>query len=88
MLLTYHFRDSIYEDKSIVKNESTFTLTNNENWELETICKILSETKINIKSISDNMPNLRDKLNSLMTKIRSNEIIINPVDKGSIGVVI
>ena len=34
------------------------------------------------------MPNLRDKLNSLMTKIRSNEIIINPVDKGSIGVVI
>ena len=34
------------------------------------------------------MPNLRDELNSLMTKIRSNEIIINPVDKGSIVVVI
>ena len=86
--MTYHSRDLTYEDKSIVKNESTFTPKNNENQELETICKILSETKINIKSISDNMPNLRDELNSLMTKIRSNEIIINPADKGSIVVVI
>ena len=63
--LTYHFRDSTYEDISIVKNESTFTPKNNENQELETICKNLSETKINIKRISDNMPNLRDGLNSL-----------------------
>ena len=55
--LTYHFRDSTYE--------STFTPKNNENQELETICKNLSETKINIKRISDNMPNLRDGLNSL-----------------------
>ena len=85
--LTYHFRDSTYEDKSIVKSESTFTPKNNENQELETICKNLSETKINIKRISDNIPNLRDGLNSLMTKIRSNEIIIKPADKGSIVVV-
>ena len=47
----------------------------------------LSETKINIKKISDNILNLRDRLNSLMTKIRSNEIIIKPADKGSIAVV-
>ena len=47
----------------------------------------MSETKINIKRISDNIPNLRDGLNSLMTKIRSNEIIIKPADKGSIVVV-
>ena len=86
--MTYYFCDSTYEDKSALKNEYAFTPKNNENQELEAICKILSETKINIKSISDNIPNLRDELNSLMTKIRSNEIIINPADKGSIVVVI
>ena len=37
--LTYHFCDSTYEDKSIVKSESTFSPKNNENQELETICK-------------------------------------------------
>ena len=84
--LTYHFRDSTYEGKSIVKNESTFTPKNNENQELETICKNLSEIKIYIKRTSDNIPNLRDGLNSLMTKIRSNEIIIKPANKGSIVV--
>ena len=76
--MTYYFCDSTHEDKSVLKNEYAFTPKNNENQELEAICKILSETKINIKSISDNIPNLRDELNSLMTKIRSNEIIINP----------
>ena len=47
----------------------------------------MSQPKINIKRTSDNIPNLRDGLNSLMTKIRSNEIIIKPADKGSIVVV-
>ena len=84
--LTHHFRDSTCEGKSIVKNESTFTPKNNENQELETICKNLSEIKIYIKRTSDNIPNLRDGLNSLMTKIRSNEIIIKPANKGSIVV--
>ena len=51
----------------------------------EILC--LGETKINLKRISDNIPNLRDGLNSLMTKIRSNKIIIKPADKGSIVVV-
>ena len=87
LCLTYHFCDSTYEGKSIVKNESIFTPKYNENQELEAICKNLSETKINIKRISDNIPNLRDGLNSLMTKIRSNEILIKPADKGSIVVV-
>ena len=68
--LTYHFRDSTYEDKSIFKNESTFTPKNNENQELETICKNLSEIKINIKIISDNITNLKDGLNSLMNLIQ------------------
>ena len=52
--LTYHFRDLTYEDKSVVKNKSTFIPKNNENQELEAICKNLSETKINIKRILDN----------------------------------
>ena len=60
---------------------------NNESQELEAICKNLPETKINIKRIPDNIPNIRDILNSLMTKIRSNEILIKPADKGSIVVV-
>ena len=60
---------------------------NNESQELKAICKNLPETKINIKRIPDNIPNIRDILNSLMTKIRSNEILIKPADKGSIVVV-
>ena len=67
--LTYHFHDLTYEDKSIFKNESTFTPKNNENQELEIICKNLPETKINITRIPDNIPTLRDGLNSFMTKI-------------------
>ena len=85
--MTYHFRDSTYEDKSIIKNKSTFTPKNNENQELETICKNVSEIKINVKRNSDYIPNSRDGLNSVMTKIKSNEIIIKPADKGSIVVV-
>ena len=44
LCLTYHFHDSTYEEKSIVKNQSKFTPKNNENQELETICKNLPET--------------------------------------------
>ena len=40
-----------------------------------------------MKRISDNIPNLRNGLNSLMTKIRLNETMIKPEDKGSIVVV-
>ena len=68
--LTYHFRDSTYEHKSIIKNECTFTRKNNENQELKTICKKLSETKINIKRASDNISNLRDALNSRINEIK------------------
>ena len=46
----------------------------------------MADTKTNIKRISDNIPKLRDELNSLMTKIRSNKILIKPADKGSIVV--
>ena len=80
--LTYHFCDSTYEDKSIVKSESTFSPKNNENQELETICK-KKKPKINIKRILHNIPNLYDGLNSLLTKTTSDEIIIKPADNGS-----
>ena len=43
--LTYHFHHSNYEDKSIVKNVSTFTLKTNKNKEIETICKTLLKNK-------------------------------------------
>lgn len=46
------------------------------------------KTKIDIKRTSNNLPNLRDGLNSLMTKIRSNEVVIKPADKKSIVAVI
>ena len=47
-------------------------LLQNENQKLETVCKNLSGTKTNIKRTSDHIPNVRDALNSLLTKIRSN----------------
>ena len=47
--LTYHFRNPIYHDESIVKPTSTFTPKPNENQELEKSCKTLMETEINIK---------------------------------------
>lgn len=40
--LIYHFSDSTYEMKSILKNASTFTPKAHENQELETLCKNLS----------------------------------------------
>ena len=50
--------------------------------------KTYQKQKLTKKRTSDNIHNLRDGLNSLMTKIRSNEIIIKPVVKGRILVVI
>ena len=47
--LTYHFRNSIYHDESIVKPTSTFTPKPNENQELEKIYKTLMETEIKMK---------------------------------------
>ena len=45
--LTYHFRNSIYHDESIVKTSSTFTPRPNENQEFEKICKTLMENEKN-----------------------------------------
>ena len=61
--LTYHFRNSIYHDESIVKPTSTFTPKPNENQELEKICKILMETEIKMKKTTNNISSLRNCLN-------------------------
>ena len=55
--LKYNFRDSTYENKSVVKNVLTFTTKANENQDLKTLFKTLSETKINIGRTSDIIPN-------------------------------
>ena len=75
--LIYHFHDLTYEDKSIVKNEFTFTPKNNENQELETIWKNLSETKNNIKRISNNIPNIRKTIHEKQYTKNNTKIINN-----------
>ena len=47
--LTYHFRNSIYHDESIVKPTSTFAPKPNKSQELENICKTHMETEIKMK---------------------------------------
>ena len=44
--LTYHFRNSIYHDESIVKPASTFTPKLNKNQELEKFVKHLLKLKL------------------------------------------
>ena len=82
--LTYHFRNSIYHDESIVKPTSTFTPKPNKNQKLEKICKPLLETEIKMKKTTDNISSLRNGLNSLIKRTTENEIVIKPADKGSI----
>ena len=82
--LTYHFRNSIYHDESIVKPTSTFTPKPNKNQELEKICKTLMETEIKMKKTTDNISSLKNGLNSLIKITTENEIVIKPADKGSI----
>ena len=62
--LTYHFRNSVYHDESIVKPTSTFTPKPNKNQELEKICKTLMENEIKMRKTTDNIISLRNGLNS------------------------
>ena len=82
--LTYHFRNSIYHDESIVKPTSTFTPKPNENQELEKICKTLMETEIKMKKITDNTSSLKNGLNLLIKRTTENKIVIKPANKASI----
>ena len=82
--LTYHFRNSIYHDESIVKPTSTFTPKPNENQELEKICKTLMETEIKMKKTTDNTSSLKNGLNLLIKRTTENEIVIKPANKASI----
>ena len=86
--LTYHFRNSNFQDISLAKTPSSFTPPPNEHQELENICKEIEHTPINIRKSKDNLMNLRKGLELLLEKINTNKIITKPADKGSITVVI
>ena len=85
--LTYHFRNSNFQDVSLVKMPSSFTPPPNEHQELENICKQIEHTPINIRKSKDNLMNLREGLELLLEKVNTNKIIIKPADKRSIIVV-
>ena len=85
--LTYHFRNSNFQDVSLVKMPSSFTPPPNEHQELENICKQIEHTPINIRKSKDNLMNLRKGLELLLEKINTNKIITKPADKGSVIVV-
>ena len=82
--LTYHFQNSAYHDKSIVKPTSTFIPKSNKNQKLEKICKRLMETDIEMKKTTDNIGSLKNCFNSLIKRTTENEVVIKPADKGSI----
>ena len=85
--LTYHIRNTNFQDVSHVKMASSFTPPPNEHQELENICKQIEHTSINIRKSKDNLMNSRKGLELLLEKLNTNKIIIKPVDKGSIIVV-
>ena len=69
--LTYHFRNSNFQDASLVKMPSSFTPPPNEHQELENICKQMEHTPINIRKSKDNLMNLRKGLELLLEKVNS-----------------
>ena len=81
--LTYHFRNSNFQDASLLKMPSP----PNDHQELENICKQIEHTPINICKSKDNLMNLRKGLELLLEKGNTNKIIIKPADNGSIIVV-
>ena len=66
---------------------SSFSRPPNEHQELENICKQMEHTPINLRTLKDNLLNLRKGLELLLEKINTNKIIIKPAEKGSIIVV-
>ena len=82
--LAYHYRNSDFQDVSLVKMPASFTPPPNEHQELENICKQIEHTPINIHKSEDNFMNLRKGIELLLEKINTNKIIIKPADKGSI----
>ena len=85
--LTYHFRNSDFQDIFLVKMPSSFTPPPNEHKELENICKQIEHTPINILNSEDNLMNLRKGVELVLQKLNTNKIIIKPADKESIIVV-
>ena len=85
--LTYHFRNDNHVDESIIKRKSIYCPKRGENEELEKICHSLEISGIYVKRTKDNMRNLRNALSTLTDKVRKNEIVIKPADKGAITLI-
>ena len=83
--LTYPFRNSNFQDVSLVKMPWSFTPPPNEHQELENICNEIEHTPIDIRKSKDNLMNLRKGLELLLEKINTNKIVIKPAGKGSIN---
>ena len=60
--LTYHLRNSDFQDVSLVKMPSSFTPPPNEHRKLENIWKQMEHTPINIRKSKDNLMNFRKGL--------------------------
>ena len=86
--LAYDFRNSNFQDASLVKMHSSFTPPPNEHPDLENICKQTEHTPINIRKSKHNLMNLRKGLKLLIANINTNKIIIKSADTGSIIVVV
>ena len=85
--LKYHFRDSTYNDASIIKPKSSYHPQLNECSELEAVIKKLQRMNVKAKYPRDNIKDLRGAFQSLVDKTLRNEIVIKPADKGDVIVI-
>ena len=86
--LKFHFKDSSFEDHSIVKLPSSFTPAPNASTELEVMINKLKHLNVVMDyRIKDNIKGLRTALSSLIDRITKHQIIIKPADKGDIIVI-
>ncbi len=88
--LKYHFRNMKDTDKSIVKLPSSFTPKRNADAELEKVINTVEQ--LNVKKLKntkvDNLSiPLRDALQSMVTKVNNQEIVIKSADKGDITII-
>lgn len=82
--LAYHFRNSAYYDKSIVRLKSTYCPPANENSELERIIYRVEHINVSKQRTKNNLGQLNDAFKSLVTKVEANLILIKPADKGDV----
>lgn len=86
--LKYHFRDTQYNDNSIVKLPSNFTPSPYQDEELERMVNKIKHIRIRKKKVKSNLtPELKAALESLLQKVQDGRIVIKSADKGDITVI-